>query len=102
MNYELLRNASATGAGAVIDLGDSPINQLQLSMAAYNGDAEVVVEWSYYDKTNGPWETLKQVTVVSDTHVTFTEFETIPGFLRYVRARVISVAGGVSVKLWSS
>jgi hypothetical protein len=102
--FELIRNL-ASGAGSAVDLGGALLAQMQISATAYGGSAvaEFVVEWTYYDKTSGPWETILQTTVAQDAHKTVrTAALPVPGFFNFVRARVVNAQGGaISVKLYA-
>lgn len=101
--YELLRNAPPDTEGSVFDFGGAFVDKLQISATAYGGsvDSEFIVEWSYYDKTSGPWEMLHEGQVSTDEQTTVVV--PVGLHLSFVRARHLDVAtaGPVSVKVWA-
>lgn len=93
----LFRNVSGVQDGTVFDLYGMFVEHMQITYSTYSmsgASITLFVEWSNYDSSIGPWETIYQVTTTSDEHVTVRDPNGVtPGFLRWVRARISASTG---------
>jgi hypothetical protein len=100
--FVLLNNAAEVGEGPIFDLAGAFISHAQVTHNGadnFSGTCEYVVEWTQYFTPNGPWEVLCSGIINGPEQVSVTEFDNIPGFMRYVRGRITTYDGSNSVTL---